>query len=530
MNQGEGVEGADRKEDPLDFALWKAQKDGRGHRLGRALGPRAAGLAHRVLGDGRGAARRRLRDPRRRQRPRLPPPRERGGADALRPRRRARADLDAQRDAPVRRGEDGQERRQRRAAARGARRVRPRRADHALLSAPTTASRWQFDDAPDGRRGARRARARRRRAGSSPGPSPAGPAPLREALLRRAGRGLQHAGGAGGAVRLDQRAPTGARPEPVGDADLARCSPCWASRTCSTQAARRAREELELLERAARRPARRGTSPRPTACATSCAQPRLGGAATGRDRAAELVRDRAVILYGRNPVREALRAGRRPMHRGLGDRAAPRASPGCATCRLEVVDAAEEIARRARHATTTRASAPRPAPTRTPTRRAARRARTRCIVALDELQDPQNLGAICRTRRVRGRHAASSSAERRAADGHAGGGQGLGRRGRAPARSRACATSPTSSARPRRPAAGATAPRRAATVALRRARLHAAASCSSWEPRAAGCARAWRAPATRSSRCRCAAAIESLNVSAAAAVLLYEILQRREHA
>ena len=28
MDQGEGVEGADRKEDPLDFALWKAQKAG----------------------------------------------------------------------------------------------------------------------------------------------------------------------------------------------------------------------------------------------------------------------------------------------------------------------------------------------------------------------------------------------------------------------------------------------------------------------------------------------------------------------
>ena len=28
MSQGEGVEGTDRKEDPLDFALWKAQKEG----------------------------------------------------------------------------------------------------------------------------------------------------------------------------------------------------------------------------------------------------------------------------------------------------------------------------------------------------------------------------------------------------------------------------------------------------------------------------------------------------------------------
>src|SRR5947209_16249652 len=28
MDQGEGVEGAERKRDPLDFALWKAQKPG----------------------------------------------------------------------------------------------------------------------------------------------------------------------------------------------------------------------------------------------------------------------------------------------------------------------------------------------------------------------------------------------------------------------------------------------------------------------------------------------------------------------
>ena len=42
MDQGEGVEGAERKEDPLDFALWKAQKPRGGHRVGRALGPRPA--------------------------------------------------------------------------------------------------------------------------------------------------------------------------------------------------------------------------------------------------------------------------------------------------------------------------------------------------------------------------------------------------------------------------------------------------------------------------------------------------------
>ena len=44
MDQGEGVEGAELKRDPLDFALWKAQKPERGHGLGLALG-RAAGPA-----------------------------------------------------------------------------------------------------------------------------------------------------------------------------------------------------------------------------------------------------------------------------------------------------------------------------------------------------------------------------------------------------------------------------------------------------------------------------------------------------
>ena len=38
MDQGEGVEGADRKEDPLDFALWKGAEGGRGHVLGRRRG------------------------------------------------------------------------------------------------------------------------------------------------------------------------------------------------------------------------------------------------------------------------------------------------------------------------------------------------------------------------------------------------------------------------------------------------------------------------------------------------------------
>ena len=38
MDQGEGLEGAELKEDPLDFALWKARQADGGHGLGRAVG------------------------------------------------------------------------------------------------------------------------------------------------------------------------------------------------------------------------------------------------------------------------------------------------------------------------------------------------------------------------------------------------------------------------------------------------------------------------------------------------------------
>src|SRR3712207_7379923 len=39
MDQGEGIEGADRKEDPLDFALWKANKPGEDTSSDRPWGP-----------------------------------------------------------------------------------------------------------------------------------------------------------------------------------------------------------------------------------------------------------------------------------------------------------------------------------------------------------------------------------------------------------------------------------------------------------------------------------------------------------
>ena len=115
--------------------------------------------------------------------PRLPPPRERGGADALRPRRRARPDLDAQRDAPARRREDGQVGRQHRAARRRRRALGPRHARLVLRDRPLPPA------DPVLRRGADAARERvarhprLRAARSSPGESPEELAPLRDAFF-----------------------------------------------------------------------------------------------------------------------------------------------------------------------------------------------------------------------------------------------------------------------------------------------------------------------------------------------------------
>ena len=94
-DRGAGAESAEGGSPGLR-ALEGEQARG-GHGLGLALGSRAARLAHRVLGDGRGRVRAGVRDPRRRARPRLPAPRERSRAVA-RARPRVRARLDAQRN------------------------------------------------------------------------------------------------------------------------------------------------------------------------------------------------------------------------------------------------------------------------------------------------------------------------------------------------------------------------------------------------------------------------------------------------
>ena len=320
-------------------------------------------------------------------------------------------------------------------------------------------------------------------------------------------------------------------PRPAsGAATCGRCSACsgsrrW-SRTRTPAATRRAR-----WSSSARRRARRATSRRPTGCATSCARAarrcataRRGPSSSGllsapppRSRppsaapppAAAPAPRGANVLYGRNAVHEALR-GRRRVHgsgRPSGGRRGLARRPAGARGRRS------SALRLARPPGRLRPSRP------VPVRRRGRAARRPdpLLVALDEVQDPQNLGAVCRTAEAAGATGVLVP-ERRSAEVTA----AVARR--RPAPSSTCpspwsATSPTCSARP-------------------------AAGCWVYGA-AAGAPTAYDAPSTgggivlvlgaegRGLRPRVAAScddlvslplrgrIGSLNVSATAAVLLY---------
>ena len=149
------------KEDPRDFALWKANKPGEDTCLGLALGRGRPGwhiecsaMAEKLLGPV-------VRDPRRRARPRLPPPRERARAVAG-ARARVREDLDAQRHAPLHRREDVEVARQRRDDPGGARPLGSSRRCCSSSSPRTGAARSTSPTRPWSRRGRSGRRFRRR--------------------------------------------------------------------------------------------------------------------------------------------------------------------------------------------------------------------------------------------------------------------------------------------------------------------------------------------------------------------------------
>jgi 23S rRNA (guanosine2251-2'-O)-methyltransferase len=102
-----------------------------------------------------------------------------------------------------------------------------------------------------------------------------------------------------------------------------------------------------------------------------------------------------VIVYGRNPVREAIR-GPRPVHRAWATKNAAR-EPWLSGVGIPVtLNAADEIERRCGSADHQGVCAE-AGPFRYADAEAVLSARQPLIVVLDQVQDPQNLGSICRS-------------------------------------------------------------------------------------------------------------------------------------
>ena len=387
------------KRDPLDFALWKAHKPdedtawdspwGRG-RPGWHI--ECSAMAEKILGldfDIHG-----------------------GGLDLVFPHHENEiAQTEAGRGRPLARiwmhngmirfGEEKMAKSvgQRHDARRRARPARPRRADHVLPRRPLPpAARVLGRALEEAARPLRADRELRPAASSARAIVTEGdraPTVARTAggVLRGAARRLQHARGAGGAVRADQRGqPRGSAP--ASRSGRGRCSPrcsrCSASSTCSRTDEPVDEEALRLAARARGGAPRRGTSTAPTRCATSCASAATRCAT--RPRARCWCPRRQLILYGRNAVREALRGRRRVLRVWAADERWPRGT--CARC---AASRSRSSPRRSSSASagrpTTRASWARSSPTRTPTPAALLAPEDALVVALDQVQDPQNLGA-----------------------------------------------------------------------------------------------------------------------------------------
>ena len=250
--------------------------------------------------------------------------------------------------------------------------------------------------------------------------------------------------------------------------------------------------------------------------------PRGGGAGRGRPGPPRAGGPAGEVLYGRNPVREALRAGRRAMHRVWATSGAAR-EPWLAGLDVEVVGA-DELAERAgtdAHQGLCALVSPYPYADAA----ALLAGPEPWLVALDEVQDPQNVGAICRTAECAGADGVVLPERRAAAVTPA------------VAKASAGAVEHLAVARVRNLADFLLEARRAGCWSYGAAAVPGAVPYD--EPDYAGGAVLVLGAEGRGLRPRVAGAcdqlvalpllgrIESLNVSAAAAVLLYEILHRR---
>ena len=433
MDQGEGVEGAERKQDPLDFALWKAHKEGEDTFWEAPWGAGRPGwhiecsaMAEQLLGVGFDI--------------------HGGGSDLLFPHH--------ENEAAQTRAARGQELArlwmhngmiqftgekmaksvgQHRPAARGARRPRAPRRSSCTWSPATTASRWPSPRPRWSRRRRTSAASARRGAGCRRGAEPrrSMAAPAR-ALLRRAAPTTSTPPRRWPSLNEWIREATAAAARASGDADLREMLGVLGLESLLAARAQQAAGDAEVRALAEQRERARGGARLrrpPTACAMRSRERGLGGPRRRRRARAAA----AVIVYGRNPVREALRGRRRRAASAeVWATAGAAREPWLRGRRRCARVGAEEIERRC-------GSERPPGRVRRGGRLSLRRAPESCsarreplLVALDQVQDPQNLGSICRTAECAGAGGVVIP-ERRAAEVTPGGVQGLGGGRRAPA-------------------------------------------------------------------------------------------------
>ena len=497
MNQGEGVEGADRKEDPLDFALWKAHKDGedtvwfapwgRGrpgwHIECSAMAEEQLGVGFQIHGGGND----------------LVFPHHENEAAQTRMARDAELAQIWMHNGMLQFGEEKMAKSVGNVMA--LHEVLDDVGRNALIMLFMGAHYRQpmaFDDMRLMEALARVARVRDAARGLVDGESPADMRHLRDAFFEALRQDFNTP--AALAAMFDwiserhkhRRAGRPRRPR----RDAVRAG---AARTSPSTAARRAPRSRSCSS-SARRRARPATTPRPTACATSCATA-AGRCATGRA-------DRSSCASSSDPLRPQPRArgaaGGAPARWGRSGR--PSASLAREPWLRQAgarVTGAQEIERRAGSPDHQGVCAEAGGYPYVSGGELLMRDDP-FIVALDELQDPQNLGAIARSAECAG-VSGLVICERRAAAVTP-----------AVAKASAGAVEHLRIARVRNMAdflgAGqggrrvVLRRRRRRRHALRRAGLHRRGRARHGRRGKRACARAWRSPATRSSRCRCAAA------------------------
>ena len=256
----------------------------------------------------------------------------------------------------------------------------------------------------------------------------------------------------------------------------------------------------------------------PTRCATRSRRP--AGRCATPPPARCCIAVTAELVYGTHPVREALR-GRREVLRVLcSDRAARGARVAAGRGGGCVRGAASELAGSDDHQGLVAEVAPYPYVDAD-----AAGAGSRAAGGAGRGHRPAQPGGGGAGRRVRGR---GRPADHQAAvgGGHGGGLPGVGRRGRAPARSRRSRTWPTRCSAPGGRGCGATRRTRRATSRTTGTTI-ATARCSCWERRGEGCGRGCRDSCDAAVSIPMRGRIESLNVSTAAAVLLFEAVRQR---